>query len=66
MNVEMIKKRYKKGIRVKLIEMEGEPKMKPGLTGTVRLVDDIGQIHVDWDNGSGLALNIDVDEFEII
>ena len=37
--------------------------MLPGLKGTVKHVDDIGQIHVRWENGSGLALNLDVDSF---
>ena len=56
------------GKRVKLIQMEGEDpnKMFNGLEGTITHIDDIGQIHVDWDNGSSLALNEDVDIFEII
>lgn len=28
---------------------------KPGTRGTVVCVDDIGTIHVNWDNGSGLG-----------
>ena len=48
--------------------MEGEDpsRMFSGLEGTVNHIDDIGQIHVDWDNGSSLALNEDVDDFEIL
>ena len=30
------------------------------------LVDDAGQIHVKWENGSSLALLYDEDDFEII
>ena len=37
-----------------------------GICGTVESVDDAGQIHVKWDNGSTLALNPDVDEFTIL
>ena len=56
------------GRRVRLIHMEGEnpERMFSGLEGTINHIDDIGQIHVDWDNGSSLALNEDVDEFVIL
>lgn len=40
--------------------------MQSGLIGKVEYVDDIGQIHVQWENGSSLALNADIDKFEII
>lgn len=63
--VEEIKEKYKKGMSLKLINMDGEPQMKCGLTGIVDYVDDIGQIHVNWSNGSTLALNVNVDEFEV-
>lgn len=63
MNIEQLKTKYKKGVRVKLISMEGEPQMPEGLNGVVTLVDDMGQIHVEWENGSNLALNIDCDSF---
>ena len=52
--------------RVKLIHMEGESQMERGLEGTISCVDDIGQIHVNWDNGSTLALNVEVDAFTLI
>ena len=45
--------------------MKGEPQMYDGLEGTVYNVDDIGQIHVRWDNGSSLALNYEEDSFEV-
>ena len=33
---------------------------------TVKFVDDIGTIFVNWDNGSGLGLIIGEDEFEVL
>ena len=56
------------GRRVRLIYMEGEDpsRMYKGLEGTIDHIDGIGQIHVKWDNGSSLALNGDVDDFEIL
>ena len=62
--IEEIREKYPKGTKITLICMEGESQMKNGLTGTVEFVDDIGQIHVSWSNGSSLALNVDVDEFK--
>ena len=38
--------------------------MPYGLKGTVKFVDDAGQIHMSWENGSSLALNINEDTFE--
>ena len=31
-------------------------KLPAGTTGTVALVDDMGTLHVNWDNGSTLGL----------
>lgn len=50
---------------VVLIEMYEEPQMQKGLRGVVRFIDDMGQIHVKWDNGSSLALNPEIDKFYV-
>lgn len=63
--VKKLRETFKKGTRIQLIEMFDEPQMKCGLIGTVSYVDDIGQVHVNWTNGSTLALNVDLDNFEI-
>lgn len=62
--VDEIKQNYQKGIQIKLEKMEGEDLPK-GLIGQVQYVDDLGQIHMSWENGSSLALNIEVDQFSI-
>lgn len=64
-NVRRLREKFKKGTRIKLIEMFNEPQMSHGLIGTVSYVDDAGQVHVNWSNGSTLALNVDLDDFEI-
>lgn len=64
--MEFIKKQYPKGTRIQLGYMEGEDDMPSGLKGTVRIVDDIGQIHVAWDNGRTLAINPECDRFSAI
>lgn len=67
MNVASIKNKYPAGTRIKLIEMN-DPwnPVEPGTKGTVQLVDDIGQIHMKWDNGRTLALVPGQDQFKII
>lgn len=61
-----IKQRYPKGTKVCLGYMDGEKGMPSGLLGTVSFVDDIGQIHVSWENGRSLPLNTDVDSFRVV
>ena len=63
--VEELRKRYPKGTRVRLIRMDDMQAPSAGCTGTVRLVDDIGTIHVSWDNGSSLGVVYGVDEVEV-
>ena len=41
--------------------------LEAGLEGTIRGIDDTGQIHVDWDNGSTLAVSEEYgDDFTIL
>lgn len=56
----------KEGMRVELINMDDKQAPPAGTQGTVYLVDDMGQIHVNWDNGSGLALIPNVDDFKVL
>ena len=50
------------GDKIRVIYMDGEPNMT-GAEGTVRLIDDAGQIHLD---SYGLAIIPEVDKFEVI
>ena len=64
--VKRLKETYKAGVKIRLTNMYGEPQMTEGLEGTVDFVDDAGQIHVNWNNGSSLALIVGADSFEVI
>lgn len=65
-NVERIKRIYPIGSTVELVYMD-DPQAPPvGTRGKIYHIDDIGQIHVEWENGSGLALNCDIDDFKLI
>ena len=54
-----------KGKGITLIKMEDPYPIESGAKGTIRGVDGIGQIHVDWDNGRSLALVPGVDLYQI-
>jgi hypothetical protein len=63
-HVESMKRAFRKGERVELIEMKDEPQAPPPHTkGTVTGVDDMGDILVNWDNGSTLKLVYGIDAF---
>jgi len=65
--LEYLKATYTLGTRVRLIRMEDPyAKLKPGSTGTVACVDDIGTIHVAWDCGSSLGVCYGEDSCEVI
>ena len=61
--IELLKKIYPKGTRVVLDSMEDPQAPPSGTVGTVTIVDGIGQIHVNWETGSTLALIDGVDRF---
>lgn len=64
--IKSMKGLYPGGTRVRLIHMDDKQAPPPGTEGTVACVDDMGQIHVKWDNGCGLALIYGKDKFEKI
>ena len=60
--IARLRQEYPKGTRVELVSMNDPyPSVKPGDRGTVGYIDDIGTIHVIWDNGSGLGVIYGVD-----
>ena len=62
--VNDIKERYPEGTRIVLDYMGEDPHpIEPGTRGTVRHVDDIGTVHVDFDNGRRLGLVPGEDSF---
>ncbi len=64
MKIEELRKQYPKGTRVRLVSMDDTQAPPAGCLGTVRFVDDIGTIHVSWDNGSSLGIVYGVDKIE--
>jgi len=57
----------KVGDRIELVHCSDEyTKLEAGIRGNVVLVDDIGTVHVEWDNGSTLGLVCGEDEWMIV
>lgn len=65
-SLQKIKDDYPAGTRIKLVEMQDDQAVPPGTCGTVKGVDDMGDLLMKWDNGSGLKLIIGIDAFEVI
>ena len=61
--VKFVRALYPVGTRVVLIKMNDLQAPPSGTKGTVTAVDDMGDILVDWDNGSGLKLILGEDVF---
>ena len=58
-----LREKYPPGCRVELVKMDDPYReMPPGLRGVVTGIDDSGSIHVDWQNGSSLAVIFGEDE----
>ena len=55
--LERLRKEYPAGSRVELVYMSDPYRsIAAGTRGTVTGVDDIGTVHVNWDNGSSLGV----------
>lgn len=63
LNKEEIEKKFPIGTRIRLLYMYDKFGVPSGIRGTVNFIDDEGQIHVNWDNGSTLALIYGLDKF---
>ena len=55
-----------RGKRIKCVEMKDEHPVPSGTLGTIKGVDDIGTIHIDWDNGSSLGIVPSEDRYELL
>ena len=55
--LEQLRKKYPAGTKLQLI--------LPGTIGEVTHIDDLGSIHMKWQNGSSLAIIPEVDSFKV-
>jgi len=65
--VTRIRSRYSTGSRIELVSMSDPyTTLKSGDRGTVRAVDDIGTVFVNWDSGSSLGVAYGADEIRLL
>lgn len=65
--VDRTKKMYPAGTRIELLStMDDVQAVEGGTQGTVTGVDDMGTIHMSWDNGRGLGLIPGEDQFKVL
>lgn len=64
---EYLKKAYPSGTRIVLNSMGNDPRpIESGTRGTVAVVDDIGTVHCNFDNGRRLGLIEGEDDFRTL
>lgn len=54
--LERLRKTYPVGAKVELVRMDDVQAPPVGTRGVVEFIDDIGTIHVKWENGSSLGV----------
>lgn len=61
--LEYLRKTFKPGDIIECVEMKDAYGVPPGTRGKVDYVDDYGNIHMIWENGSKLSLIEEWDSF---
>jgi hypothetical protein len=58
----------RRGDRIRLVHTNDKwTRLRPGVLGTVRSIDDLGTVHTDWDDGSRLGLSAAAgDRWEVV
>lgn len=64
--LKRLREKYPIGTKIQLISMDDIQAPPVGTIGEVTFVDDIGNIHVKWQNGSSLAVIPGVDKVTIL
>ncbi len=54
--LERLRKMYPVGAKVELVKMDDVQAPPVGTMGMVEFIDDIGTIHVKWENASSLGV----------
>jgi len=64
--IEKLRSDFPIGTRISLVYMDDKQAPPVGTKGTVKGVDDIGSVMVEWDNGSSLNVVYGVDKIRKI
>ena len=56
----------KEGLRIRMIHMDDQHGVDEGMEGTITKIDDLGTIHVNWDDGSQLGVIPQLDKYQLL
>ena len=56
----------KKGMRIRMLSMDDDSPVDEGMEGTIHNIDDLGTLHVKWDDGRSLGVIPNVDEYQLL
>ena len=56
----------KKGMRIHMINMDDQNPVDEGLEGTIVNIDDLGTMHVNWDDGRTLGVIPGIDKYNLL
>lgn len=65
-SVKKLREEYPAGTKIRLTHMDDMQAPPVGTLGIISCVDDIGTIHVKWENGSTLGVVPEVDQWEVV
>lgn len=56
----------KMGMRIRMLSMEDEFPVDEGMEGTIHTIDDLGTLHVKWDDGRNIGIIPGIDEYQLL
>ena len=56
----------KVGMRIRMLSMEDEFPVDEGMEGTIHTIDDLGTLHVKWDDGRNIGIIPGIDEYQLL
>ena len=56
----------KEGMRIRMLHMDDQHGVDEGMEGTIMRIDDLGTLHVNWDDGSQLGVIPELDKYELL
>ena len=56
----------KVGMRIRMLSMDDKLPVDEGMEGTIHNIDDLGTLHVKWDDGRSLGVIPGIDNYQLL